>query len=235
VCDDLPKNISKIFPQQTFQTCITGGKVAIAVKGGKGFTIDWNVPFIWAGNWHCNYVDKGQISRRMLIVEFKKNVINPDPSLKSRIVSSELPAFIYKCLLYYKKLLSINCKKDIWALCPEYFLEQQQEFKIERNALYKFLIENTRYKKDNVVLLEEIRNNFNNWLGPNVKNVSNLDNGTFFQVNKEYTIEKIMTCKFCFGVHKKGCCDQYNRTQKSTKKIVKNIEFMNVLLDVFPE
>ena len=24
VCDDLPKNISKIFPQQTFQTCIGG-------------------------------------------------------------------------------------------------------------------------------------------------------------------------------------------------------------------
>jgi hypothetical protein len=35
--------------------------------------------------------------------------------------------------MYYKHLLESDPKKDIWGLCPEYFLEQQQELKIERN------------------------------------------------------------------------------------------------------
>lgn len=222
VCDDLPKNISKIFPQQTFQTCITGGKLPIAVKGGDGFTIEWKTPMLWAGNWFPDYIDKGQISRRMLVANFEKNVINPDPTLKSRILEQELPALIYKCLMNYKDLLDKESKKDIWGLCPEYFREQQQNMKIERNPLYKYLMGNTIYKENNIMLLEDIRINFNGWLG---KTVRSLDNGTFGQVNKEYIIDQIITCKHCTKEHKKGCCEKYNRTQRSTKRIVRNLDF----------
>ena len=34
VCDDLPKDINKIFPQQIFQSCITQGTISTAVKNG---------------------------------------------------------------------------------------------------------------------------------------------------------------------------------------------------------
>jgi Bifunctional DNA primase/polymerase, N-terminal len=220
VCDDLPKNISKVFPQQTFQTCVTGGKIPIAVKGGVGFTVDWLVPMLLAGNWFPDYIDKGQISRRMLVANFERNVSNPDPTLKERILNEELPAFIYKCLLFYKKLLDEKSKKDIWALCPEYFVEQQLELKIERNPLFKYLLENTRHKEGEVILLDEIRTNFNNWLG---KKVNKLDNGTFGQVNNRYTIEQIITCTFCGSSHKKGCCERYNRVKRSTKRVVRNL------------
>lgn len=220
VCDDLPKNISKIFPQQTFQTCITGGKIPVAVKGGEGFTVDWRVPMLWAGNWFPDYIDKGQISRRMLVANFEKNVTNPDTTLKHRILTEELPAFIYKCLSEYKKLLDLDTNKDIWGLCPEYFLEQQQELKIERNPLYKFLIENTKYKEGSMMLLETVRVHFNNWLG---KSVRALDNGTFGQVNKEYIVEAIHVCKNCSKEAKKGCCDKYKNSERTKKKIVRNM------------
>lgn len=223
VCDDLPKNISKIFPQQTFQTCITGGKIPIAVKGGNGFTVDWNVPMLWAGNFWIDYIDKGQISRRMLVANFEKNIINPDPTLKKRIIQNELPAFIYKCLIFYKNMLNNNANKDIWKICPEYFLDQQQELKVERNPLYKFLLENTRYKADNIVLLESARNKFNNWLG---KNVKSLDNGTFFQVNKDYIIKTMKICKHCAKEGKKSCCELYKNSDRTVKKIVRNMEFI---------
>ena len=78
------------------------------------------------------------------------------------------------------------------------------------------------YKENNVILLENIRSKFNNWLG---KNVRSLDNGTFFQVNKEYIIDQIKSCKHCSKEHKKGCCEQYTRTSRSTKRVVKNVEF----------
>jgi hypothetical protein len=223
ICDDLPKNISKIFPQQVFQTVITGGKVSIAVKGGNAFTIDWKVPMIWAGNWFADYIDKGQISRRMLVANFEKNVNNPDPTLKKQIIQNELPAFIYKCLTYYKTLIDSNSKKDIWGICPEYFLEQQQELKIERNPLYKFLLENTEYKQGNMITIEEIRKEFSDWIG---KKISKLDNGTFGQVNREFIIETLMICKSCLKEHKKGCCDNYNRISRTNKKFIKNINII---------
>ena len=57
VCDDLPKNISAIFPQQTFQSCITGGKVSTAVKNKEAITMDWKVPMLWAGNYYADQDD----------------------------------------------------------------------------------------------------------------------------------------------------------------------------------
>jgi hypothetical protein len=222
ICDDLPKTISKIFPQQVFQTVITCGKLSIAVKCGNAFTIDWKVPMLWAGNWTPDYLDKGQISRRMLVANFEKNVTNPNPALKQLIIKNELPAFIYKCLTYYKTLIDSDSKKDIWGICPEYFLEQQQELKIERNPLYKFLLENTEYKSGNMVTIEEIRKEFSEWIG---KKINKLDNGTFGQVNKEYVIESLKVCKSCLQSHKRGCCEEYSRINRSNKKIVKNIQF----------
>lgn len=126
-------------------------------------------------------------------------------------------------MTYYKKLLEIDNKKDIWHVCPEYFLDQQQDLKIDRNPLYKFLLENTRFKKDNVLQLEEVRENFNNWIG---KKVKTLDNGTFGQVNKDYIIETVRICKHCNKEAKKSCCDKYNNKDRTKKKIVRNLELI---------
>jgi phage/plasmid-associated DNA primase len=223
VCDDLPRNISKLFTQDLFQTCTSGGKVPIAIKGGEGFSTEWKVPMLWAGNWFPDYIDKGQISRRLLVANFERNVYNPDPSLKNRILNNELPAFIYKCLLNYNNTLKkYDSNKGIWKICPHYFLEQQEELREERNPLYKFLKENTQYKKDNIILIEDIRENFNNWLG---KKVKKLDNGTFGQVNKEYVIEALHICKHCKNPAVSGCCVNYNSRDRSKKKIVRNVEW----------
>lgn len=221
VCDDLPKNISNIFPQQTFQTCVTGGKVSTAVKNKDAITLDWKVPMLWAGNWFPDYLDKGQISRRLLSANFEKIVNKPDPSLKQRILANELPAFIYKCLSCYKEMIENN-DLDIWSICPEYFHEQKEELRIERNPFYKFLLENTRYEKDSIITLEELRENFSNWLG---KKVNKLDVGTIKQVHQEYEFFKSNICKNCNKTHKKGCCENYNRTQRTSKNIIKNIKF----------
>lgn len=222
VCDDLPKGISKIFPQQVFQTCITQGKISIAIKGKDAITVEWKPPLLFAGNWLPDYLDKGQISRRMLVANFEKIVSNPDPTLKNRIMENEIPAFIYKSLLAYKNLLENSSNNDIWRLCPEYFLDQQLELKLERNPLYKFLYENTHYSEGNIISLEDVRINFNKWLGTTVKS---LDNGTFYQVNNEYIILTILACRYCKQQHIKGCCNKYNRTQRGSRKIVKNLKF----------
>lgn len=224
VTDDLPKHISKIFPQQLFQSCITNGNVSISVKNGAAINMIWKIPMLWAGNYQVSYIDQGQISRRLLIANFEKLVYNPDTSLKAEIIKNELPAFINKCLHYYKKMVDTSNNKTIWQICPEYFLDQQEELKMERNPLYKFLMENTRYKENNIILMSEIKEEYNNWIG---KKVYKLDNGTFPQVNKEYVIEKKNICKSCNKEANKSCCNEYNSKNRSVKIIVKNLEFLD--------
>jgi hypothetical protein len=221
VCDDIPKHISKIFPQQTFQTIVTGGKISTAVKNGMALNITWTTPLLFAGNWFPDYLDKGQISRRLLIANFEKNVYNPDPSLKSRIINEELPALILKCCTMYNDFVLLHAKnKSIWEIAPDYFIQQQTELKIDRNPLFKFLLENSRYEKDNIVFIEDVRSKFSNWLGTSVKS---LDNGTFGQVNKEYIIETRKVCKHCKKVSHKDCCEKYKHIDRSKRKIVLNI------------
>lgn len=224
ICDDLPKDIQKIFPQQDFQTIVTGGKISTAVKNGDAIIIEkWSVPIIWSGNWLPSYLDKGQISRRLLVTNFEKNVLEPDISLESRIKEEELSAFIYKCLIKYNQLLENARNKSIWKVCPEYFREQQEDLKMEKNPLYKFLKDNTRYCKNNTIPIEEIKTQFSQWLGAPVYK---LDNGTFSQVNEKYNIDTMMICKACQKEAIKGCCEQYINKERTSKKIVRNIEFI---------
>ena len=224
VCDDLPKNIANVFPQQTFQTICTNGKLNIAVKGGSSFTEEWKVPLLFAGNWLPNFIDKGQISRRMLVANFETLISEEkrDISLKSRIIKEELPNLINKCLVYYKNLLEKDHSKSIIQLCPEYFIEQQQEQKMEQNPLFKFLYENTRYCENGMLLMNDIKEAFNEYIG---KKVTKLDNGTFVQVDSRYIIETTMICKSCYKQAGSNCCDRYERRNRSSRKIVKNIEF----------
>ncbi len=220
VCDDLPKHIDKLFPQQTFQSCITNGQVPIAVKNKDGFTITWKAPMIWAGNYYPSYIDKGQVSRRLLIANFENQITNPNPQLKKLILQNELPAFINKCNSYYQKALDANNDKAVWNFCPEYFLDQRDDLRAERNPFFKFLTECCIYNQGSTTDLNKLKTEFASWLGTKVKA---LDKGTLFQVNPAFTISKTNICKSCHQPHKKGCCSNYNRSNKTTRMMVNNI------------
>ena len=225
VCDDLPKDFSKVLPQTIFQSCISGGELSIAFKGGEAKTINWDVPLLFAGNYNPDYVDKGQISRRVVTFQFSKIVkrSDVDTGLCRRIKQTELDKIAYKCIKTYNEILNDPSFMDrgVWSICPEYFRENQEELKKDRNPLYKFLVEKSRYKKDNIIPISEIREMFKEWLG---RHVGELDNGTFIQVNENYVITKVNLCKSCMKEAHSGCCENYKSKERSGKKIVRNIE-----------
>lgn len=222
VCDDLPKNISTIFPSSTFQSCVSGGKVAVAFKGGDGLTVDgWNVPLLWSGNLYPDYLDKGQVTRRVMVANHQKNIINTDTTLFDKIVKNELPALMYKCLLAYKAMLDKKHTGDVWSFCPQYFNDQQREMKIARNPLFSFLVENAFFLENEVTDLGDVRDRFGEAIG---KKVRTLDNGTFGQVNTAYTVFTLAICKHCKLPHMKGCCDEYSSADKTSKKVINNMK-----------
>jgi hypothetical protein len=196
---------------------VTGGKTPIAIKRGNGFTVNWEPPLLMSGNYDLSYLDKGQTSKRVFVAKYEKMIENTDISLKKRICQGELAQLMYKCLLYYKNLLDRNDTKDIWSVCPEYFLERKEELKMERNPLFKFLKENSVYEEGNIVRISYVREHFSRWLSSNVKR---LDNGTFAQVDQRYKIGTMKVCKHCKQESKKDCCSDSKRENRTTESVV---------------
>ena len=90
-------------------------------------------------------------------------------------------------------------------------------------TLFCYLTENAAYKEGASTPLSLIRDKLSQWIGTEVKK---LDKDTFFQVNRDFVVESIHICKSCGEAHKKGCCDCYNKTNRTTKQIVRNLELI---------
>ena len=94
---------------------------------------------------------------------------------------------------------------------------------IINKELYNYLMTCTEYKKDSIIFIESFHKIISNQTNINVVN---LNNDIFKHVNKEYIIQAIKICKHCLKKARKGCCPLYKHTDRTVKKIVKNIEFI---------
>ncbi len=90
----------------------------------------------------------------------------------------------------------------------------------DSSPFFKFLTECCIYNQGSTTDLNKLKTEFASWLGTKVKA---LDKGTLFQVNPAFTISKTNICKSCHQPHKKGCCSNYNRSNKTTRMMVNNI------------
>ena len=120
---------------------------------------------------------------------------------------------------FHKELL--KQEETVKKLAKEAELNKEKEQVVMAQQLETFLMEKTKYKKGNSVFFENVNKEFNNWLG---KNVSNIDNKVFRKVNPGYNIEICKVCKDCKKESQKGCCEKYSNTNRTTKKIIRNIE-----------
>lgn len=227
VCDDLPKDFSKVLPQTVFQSCISGGELSIAFKGGEAKTVKWDVPLLFAGNYNPDYVDKGQISRRIVTFEFR-NIVRKsdiDTGLYRRILETELDKIALKSIKTYNEVLNDHSfmDKGIWSICPEYFRDNQEELKKDRNPLYKFVVEKCVYVIGSYLLKSEIRERFCEYLG---KPIKKLDHGTFIQANENYTFSSVKICLHCSKISSQTCCDRSNNKDRITKDVIMNIKFI---------
>ncbi|KAJ3277493.1 hypothetical protein HK104_003248, partial [Borealophlyctis nickersoniae] len=210
--DDLPPNFKDVFPQTTFQSAVSGGLLPVRMTRTTVFSVMWAVPFVFAGNWSPDYLDKGQVTRRIIRFLFEHPVKKSDcdPTLERRIVENELAPLIYKCLCLYKEYVEMHGGNSVWAFCPAYFREMQTEMRAEQNPLYGFLTSEQRFVYDESgaeTPLHEIKRAFEvKFLK---KPCKALDRGAFAQVNSRWEVKQHKFCKHCKAPHKKGCCPSY--------------------------
>ncbi len=225
VIDDLPKNIKVCFPQQTWQSMVSGGPVTVRLMKTTPFSVDWKVPHLWGGNWLPNYDDSGQVSRRNIIWRFD-NILaqgTGNTNLDTDIVNTELAAIMYKALTAYRDALIDHGSQLLYDWCPDYFKNTRDELRSERNPLFRFLTESPEvsYQEGSRASGEHIRARFAIYLGK--QKIGSLDRGTFGQVNPKWTVKTANACKSCGMTTGKGCCDQYKHTQRKGSFEVLNL------------
>tara|TARA_B100001175_G_scaffold72915_1_gene60626 strand:- start:4972 stop:6954 length:1983 start_codon:yes stop_codon:yes gene_type:complete len=125
--------------QAEFQSIVSGEDVSIAVKHEKAKSMVWTTPGILGGNEVPQWKDNsGSILRRILTVNFGKQVKNADTRLDDKL-EQELPVILQKCVRAYLDYGQKHKAVDIWNVVPEYFKNVQKQVAIVASTLENFL------------------------------------------------------------------------------------------------
>jgi hypothetical protein len=125
--------------QAEFQSIVSGEDVSIAVKHEKAKSMVWTTPGILGGNEVPQWKDNsGSILRRILTVNFGKQVKNADTRLDDKL-EQELPVILQKCVRAYLDYSQKHKAVDIWNVVPEYFKNVQKQVAIVASTLENFL------------------------------------------------------------------------------------------------
>jgi hypothetical protein len=130
------------FPQTTLQSMISAEDVNCAQKFKTAEMRKFVVPGICAGNENMGqYRDVGgSLARRWFWFLFEKKIppSQLDMTLGSRL-AKELPMILAKCNHAYLEFVNQHYKDDLFAVCPQYFVERRAEFSADNSPIVKFL------------------------------------------------------------------------------------------------
>jgi hypothetical protein len=224
-------NLAKTLPKADFLSMCTRGSIQCPVKGKDSIEIaDWNIPSVINSNYLPNYSDKaGEVIRRLMILNFENPIDKSDMNtqLEYDIKRTEYPAFLHKCRSTYLDLLKKYGSKDVESFCPQSFIENRDLLREESNVSYMFAKDRLHYvegsqltiKQLNTLLKEYLKEKYDTKHMPKEKiNAPNI-----ILADSRYVHKNIKVCKSCFNPHIKGCCQNYNRTSRTTKSFIENI------------
>lgn len=220
-----------------FKQMVCGEDINIPRKNKNAIDVTWSVPMFLCSNIYLSYNDsQGSISRRLAIFKFNKYVPRKDISLDTRIIETELPKIVAKCLRAYQLLVEHIGNRSFWDVCPNYFHENIQEMSEQTDYIYMFLTlppGNNVYGDKDVyfmkqqgaaMLLQDFKNKFMNYMRfkhPNVKYRWTSDYNSFNRLG--YSIVHQHICKSCGSHATAGCCSNYSIANRSKRYVIENL------------
>jgi hypothetical protein len=220
-----------------FKQMVCGEDISIPRKNRGALDVTWGVPMFLCSNIHLSYSDsQGSISRRLAIFKFNKYVPQKDINLETRIIDSELPNIVAKCLMAYQFIVQQIGSKSFWDVCPEYFHENTREMSEQTDYLYMFLTlppgDNIYGDKDvyfmnqpgAVMLLQDFKNKFLNYMRfrhPGIKYRWTSDYSAFNRLG--YRVVHLQVCKACGSHATAGCCRNYSVANRSKRYVIENL------------
>ena len=232
-CDDID-NLAKTLNKANFLSMGTRGAVSCPIKNG-GVTIvhDWSIPLIINSNRLPNYQDKsGEVIRRIWMIEFERAIEECDKNvdLETQIKKTEMCAFIQRARSTYLRFKQEYGSVGVETIAPQPLKDTRRMLLIELNNTARFISERCTYDDGNVMPLTSLNKSFREYL----KNRFSRDNSdrdiidisTMRKIDSSYTAELVKICKDCRQKHKKGCCDDYSRTNRTSRMEVYNLRLL---------
>jgi hypothetical protein len=190
---EIKKNFA--LSQALLQSMISAEDVSIPVKHKTAESIKWIIPGIMAGNELPNFQDSsGSISRRFIVIDFKKLVKakDSDPLLRDRL-HEEIPQIIKKCNMAYLEAVKEYGDKNIWPQLPKFFQQTKEKLKEQTNTMHSFLMSGKfRYGLDYYCSETEFKKQFNNHCVdnnfPKIKYTSELTELPFYEMGEKYNV-----------------------------------------------
>lgn len=166
VCRELKEKFG--ISQGDLQSIITGEGTSIAIKFKTAFTKRWITPGIFMGNETPSWIDtQGNMSRRIVLFEFLKKVMNVDHSLGKKL-QEEFANFLLKCNIAYRKTAQHHGKKDIWSLLPPYFQKTKDRLRCQINSLFGFMSQSEKFVYDptnsRYIYMKQFVDEYNAWV-----------------------------------------------------------------------
>ena len=220
-----------------FKQMVCGEDISIPRKNRGAIDVTWGVPMFLCSNIHLSYSDsQGSISRRLAIFKFSKYVPSKDITLEARIIDTELPSIVAKCLKAYQFLVQQVGSRAFWDVCPEYFHDNTREMSEQTDHLYMFLTlppgDNVYGDKDvyfmrlpgAAMLLQDFKNKFLNYMRfrhPGIKYRWTSDYSAFNRLG--YRVVHQHVCKACGSHATAGCCPNYSVANRSKRYVIENL------------
>ncbi len=227
IVEELPEDIKSIFPQGTFQLCIDGASLPSIGKSRDQVSLPFRVPMLFGGNWHFNYLDRGQVARRILTFSYENFVTQDmkDTQIQKKL-RLESPSIIRRCLELYHSYVEQHLEKDIWNFAPPECLEAKEEGLSFSNPLFRFLKDRNKVviDKGHNETLQSIKEAFQRSIDKTAKN--KLDRSIIEQAG--FRLKKENICRSCRqSVTIEDCCEERSRNNRTTApEIVLNIRLL---------
>ena len=174
IAHEIGDKLTERLASDLFKQMVCGEDISIPRKNKSALDVTWNVPMLLCSNIHLSYDDnQGSISRRLAIFKFERYVEHKNVTLEARIIATELPAILAKCLWAYRSLLHDIGSQSFWDVCPAYFHDNTCEMNEQTDYIYMFLTGDNVYSKRNVyfkkhegacMLLQDFKNKFINYM-----------------------------------------------------------------------
>lgn len=215
--EDAPANLSQIFPQSDMQSIISGGLVAVGQKNEDTVTIPNIVPLTIATNHSPNWLDgSGQTSRRMVVAQFTKPVLEVDTTIKSRL-KEEIVATLFKCIRDYYDLLKQTGGLSLDRVLPKELAVGAGGLRRSTQDFEKFYDDYIIEDPNGFVSKNELKGRMEQFYDTDLKFTRKVWDG-----NDQYLLQKgiktkiISFCKACNKHAKKGCCADYSGINRTT-------------------
>lgn len=225
--EETPHSIKKVFPQETFQSMVSGGVINNGGKYVNTVSDTFTTPLFWAGNYFLDYFDKGQLSRRTKIIEFP-NIIPPQVSSTTfpKHLEKESGAILYNCLRKYHEYVRKFGDQNSFVFTPDSIRDTVAESRRYNDPFYRFLSdpEKVEYASGSSTLLSDVKAAFEKYLGKSI--TTKLEHGTFMQIHTDWTVTQLKICRLCQNTYasKPKCCPESDRSHRTSgKQIVHNL------------